>query len=116
MNNIDMPPTWIDLLQRLYSNNMGNCYFWPDQYGASVGSPSLHRCFGVRLRDTVAVSSVDCPCFSRLFLSGSSETVAEFGDPHVEQCVAVSGSRSCSCVADNSGVVQQNNRRPLQRG
>ncbi|XP_075732977.1 uncharacterized protein LOC142775466 [Rhipicephalus microplus] len=44
-----------------------------------------------------------------------SETVAEFGNPLAEQCVPVGDSRSCSCVADNSGVVQQDNRRPLQR-
>ncbi|XP_075732993.1 uncharacterized protein LOC119185773 [Rhipicephalus microplus] len=47
---------------------------------------------------------------------GRNETVAEFGDPLAEQCVPVGDSRSCSCVADNSGVVQQNNRRSQQKG
>ncbi|KAL3185574.1 hypothetical protein MRX96_028845 [Rhipicephalus microplus] len=43
---------------------------------------SLRRCFGVRLGDTVAASSVVCPArFSRLFLSGSSETVAGIRRP-----------------------------------
>ncbi|KAL3185578.1 hypothetical protein MRX96_028849 [Rhipicephalus microplus] len=47
------------------------------------------------------------PRFSRLFLSGRSERVAGFGDPHVEQCVAVGDSRSYSCVAEDSRVFQQ---------
>ncbi|KAL3200067.1 hypothetical protein MRX96_001275 [Rhipicephalus microplus] len=54
--------------------------------------------------------------FSRLSLNGCSERVAEFGDPLTDQCVAVGDSRSCSCVSDESGVVQQTNRRPQPRG
>ncbi|KAH7934620.1 hypothetical protein HPB51_029012 [Rhipicephalus microplus] len=56
------------------------------------------------------------PRFSRLFLSGSSKRVAEFGDPHAEQCVAVGDSRSCSCIAGDSRVFQQRHRRLQQRG
>ncbi|XP_075736409.1 uncharacterized protein LOC142776501 [Rhipicephalus microplus] len=56
------------------------------------------------------------PRFSRLSLNGCSERVAEFGGPYAEQGFPVGGSRSCSCVADNSGVIEQNRRRSLQRG
>ncbi|KAH7957974.1 hypothetical protein HPB51_028047 [Rhipicephalus microplus] len=85
----------------------------PADEGSAIQPAPLFRCPSGRHGRSLQRR---LPRFSRLFLSGSSKRVAEFGDPHAEQCVAVGDSRSCSCIAGDSRVFQQRHRRLQQRG
>ncbi|KAL3185570.1 hypothetical protein MRX96_028841 [Rhipicephalus microplus] len=85
----------------------------PADQGPSIQPAPLFRCPSGRHGSSQQRRR---PRFSRLFVSGRSERVAEFGDPHAGQCFPVGDSRSCSCAADDSRVVQQNNWRSQQRG